>query len=365
MVKSKLVSYFVLVMCVLLGIELMVSLAFAESIFLKDGSIIEGDIVKETDKAMDVKLPDGKKMTIQRKDILRTLVSTSYKTKMYIMKNDKTVVPVYIVEEDNERYVCRKELQSAEEFVVLKEDVMFVSKVAPESIIDEKAKEIAKGKKEYTREQNILWRAPVLRLGYSNISGYTDNELSDAFGEGKTFDIILDFYPWHFRDKKGKGFDIMTRLNFYINEKIGLDPSDPTTQTYAKLFNVSSFSGEYEYHMGFLIANLGLQYSYNFYYGIGIEPYVFGLFQYVIVGENQLEDAGNSGWDMDVVITPSKYGYKLGGGVNIAFASYFGVFVEGVYGYIPMKFNDGKTRNIDGYHIYYGVTWRTSYGLIE
>ncbi|MCX7677873.1 MAG: hypothetical protein N2316_01510 [Spirochaetes bacterium] len=158
-------------------IVLIISFALpliAESILLKDGTVIEGDITKETDMAMYVKLLDAKKITIQRKDVLRTLVNNTYKTKMYITKNDKTVLPVYIVGEDNEKYGCRKELQSADEFVVNKDDVMFISKVAPVSIIDQKAEEIAKGKTEITRKQNIMWRAPLVRLGFSPMYNVDD-----------------------------------------------------------------------------------------------------------------------------------------------------------------------------------------------
>ncbi len=108
------------IVCIILGMGFMSNSAFAESVFLKDGSIIEGDIVKETDKATTVKTKEGKTVTIQRKDILRTLVNESYKTKMYIMKSNKEVLGVYIVEEDNESYTYRTELQSAEEYKINK-----------------------------------------------------------------------------------------------------------------------------------------------------------------------------------------------------------------------------------------------------
>ncbi|HPP95905.1 MAG TPA: hypothetical protein PKX79_11070, partial [Spirochaetota bacterium] len=105
---------------------------FAESIFLKDGKIIEGTITKETDKATEIKTTDGQKLSIARKDILRTLVNTSYKTKMYIMKDDKTVIAVYIVDEDNESYTYRTELQDPNESKIKKDNVLFISKIPPQ-----------------------------------------------------------------------------------------------------------------------------------------------------------------------------------------------------------------------------------------
>ena len=167
---------------------------YAESIFLKDGRIIEGDIIKETDKAMDVKLPDGKKMTIPRKDIIRTLVQDSYKTKMYIMKADKTVLPVYIVEEDNESYTCRIELQSAEEFHINKSEVLFISKLPPQAFIEDEAKKLACTiKKEYTWEQKLKWRAPFLRAGFS-VNSKFDDDIEYLFEDEKPV-LFIDFSP--------------------------------------------------------------------------------------------------------------------------------------------------------------------------
>lgn len=153
-----------------IGVGAAMSIAvplYAESIFLKDGSIIEGEIVRENDRAMDIRLQDGAIKTIQRKDILRTLISTRYKTKMYIMMNDKTVLSAYIVEEDADHYICRTDLQSPDEFSIRKDAVLLLSKTPPQMIIDEKAKQIAAAKTTKTREQNITWRAPLLRVGYA------------------------------------------------------------------------------------------------------------------------------------------------------------------------------------------------------
>jgi hypothetical protein len=88
--------------------------AFSESIFLRDGSIVEGVIQKETDRETRVLKKTGEIVIIPRKNIIRTLVSEDYKTKMYIMKTDGNEIAAYIVEEDNERYICRHELNSPE-----------------------------------------------------------------------------------------------------------------------------------------------------------------------------------------------------------------------------------------------------------
>lgn len=356
------VSLIVIIFAIALSLPL-----FAESIFLKDGSIIEGDIIKETDKAMDVKLPDGKKMTIQRKDVLRTLLSNAYKTKMYIMKNDKTVLPVYIVEEDNDKYVCRKDLYSTDEFVVNKDEVMFISKVAPETIISDKGKE--KKVTSYTREQNITWRAPRLRFGYSNIALYADSDIHDGYEDSRNINFVLDWFPLIWRNEQGSGFDVITRLRFSGNyDEVEL--SDKRTPLISNLYN-ATILGKYDSHLNILFLSGGVRYSYSkYFYGVGIQPYVFGLFQFVVWDDIRIEVSENGGWifpdgTTEKNISPERYGFQIGCGVDIGLTSYFGIFIEGMYGYVPVKFKDGKTRNVDGYYIYYGVTWRTSYGLIE
>ncbi|MCX8124259.1 MAG: hypothetical protein N3F66_08860 [Spirochaetes bacterium] len=349
-------------------IVLIISFAlplFAESIFLKDGTIIEGDIIKETDKAMDVKLLEGKKITIQRKDVLRTLVNNTYKIKMYIMKSNKDILPVYIVEEDNESYTCRKDLLSTDEFKINKADVIFVSKIPPKDFIDEEVQKKAGElgvKKQYTWEKNLKWRAPFLRIGYSNIGTYIDSDINDTYSDSRNINAFIDLFPWRFRNESGNGFDAMVRARFVGNYD-RIDYTDPRTATIMKLYQVV-ISEKYEFKLNIGQICGGVRYGYSMFYGILIQPYVYGLLQlYVFHDEIKIESINSSA--INEQVATSKFGYQVGAGIDFGLTSYVGVFVEGMYSYIEAKFNDKKTRNVDGYYIYYGVTWRTSYGLIE
>lgn len=353
------------IVCIILGMGFMSNSAFAESVFLKDGSIIEGDIVKETDKVTTVKTKEGKTVTIQRKEILRTLVGDSYKTKMYIMKSNKEVVPVYIVEEDNESYTCRIDLQSAEEFSIRKADVLFVSKIPPKDFIDEEVQKKAAElgiKKKYTREENLKWRAPFMRFGYSNIGIYIDSDINDAYSESRNINAFIDIFPWRFRNESGNGFDAMIRARFVGNFD-EINPTDPRTQTFLKLYQVTlDESYESKLNIGQICG--GVRYAYSMYYGVLIQPYVYGLLQlFVFHDEIKIESLNSDA--IDERVSSSKWGYQFGAGVDFGITSHVGLFIEGMYSYIGATFRDGKTRNIDGYYIYYGVTWRTSYGLIE
>lgn len=109
------------------------TMSFAESIFLKDGSIIEGKIIKETDKSATIDLGWGRTKEILRKDVLRIIFDLEYKNKKYIHKKGGDVLAVFIVNENFETYTYRTELLSVNETIIYKLQVDFVSKIKLES----------------------------------------------------------------------------------------------------------------------------------------------------------------------------------------------------------------------------------------
>ncbi|MCX7677872.1 MAG: hypothetical protein N2316_01505 [Spirochaetes bacterium] len=57
-------------------------------------------------------------------------------------------------------------------------------------------------------------------------------------------------------------------------------------------------------------------------------------------------------------------GFQLGAVIDIGIFSYIGIFIEANYGYAKSSFLGGTTYNFDGIAIYFGASYRTSYGLI-
>ncbi|MCP4136319.1 MAG: hypothetical protein GY754_35440 [bacterium] len=108
-------------------ILLCCSSLFAEGIFLKDGSIIEGKIINETDTRMTIRLPNKKTVKLKRRKVLRVTYNTLYKKISYIKKKDRSVLEVYIVNEDNDSYTLREKLNSPAEFQLDRDDVVSVS----------------------------------------------------------------------------------------------------------------------------------------------------------------------------------------------------------------------------------------------
>lgn len=324
-------THLFIVVCAIVFITLVVSPVFAESIFLKDGSIIEGDIVKETDKATTVKTKEGKNVVIPRKDILRTLMHEDYKTKMYIMKSDKSVLQVYIVEEDNENYRCRFELQSPDEFSIKKKDVISVSKVSTDVLIEEKVKEeVKKYKKATTRKEKLQYTAPMFRIGLSPAGKISDKDISDNYETGRHF--IADAF-YRFRAESGSGLDAMFRFRV-----LELSPTNDLIQDSA---NIGSIFFGLRYAFNILVTN-----------AVIVQFYPFALYQFVFHGN--FEDPTGEEYKA------SRHGYQFGAGVDIGLFPTFGIFAEYAIGYVGVDFPD-KTRNTDGQFVYIGASYRTTF----
>ncbi len=103
----------------------------AESIFLKDGSIVEGTITTENHATITVKQYNGKNRAVPRKEILRTLFTNDYKNKFYFQLNGDKLAAGYIVDEDARSYRVRKYLYRPKETIILKSKVISFSKKRP------------------------------------------------------------------------------------------------------------------------------------------------------------------------------------------------------------------------------------------
>ena len=102
---------------------------FAESVFLKDGSIVEGAITAETSTTLTVIMPNKLKTEIPRTEIIRVLQNGDYKKPATIRKKDGTEMTIYIVEERNDAYIARTALTSPNEISIPKQDIQeFVGK---------------------------------------------------------------------------------------------------------------------------------------------------------------------------------------------------------------------------------------------
>lgn len=96
--------------------------AYSQSIFLKNGSIVEGKIVHETDAALTIMLED-EKMSIPRSAVIRIVYDNEYKQRVSIILMDGRTINGHVVEEGKGFYILRKELISTEELRISKKKV--------------------------------------------------------------------------------------------------------------------------------------------------------------------------------------------------------------------------------------------------
>jgi len=110
------------------------SSSYAEFIFLKDGNIIEGKIISDSADSIVLKKKDGNKETISRSVILRTMYANLNMSKLYVQKRDGNSFVAYLVDEDRDDYVFRKEFNQPQEFTVSRKEVLFMSEKNPSAL---------------------------------------------------------------------------------------------------------------------------------------------------------------------------------------------------------------------------------------
>jgi hypothetical protein len=317
---------------------------FAESVFMKDGSIIEGKVIRDSDRAVLVKLADGSDKEIPRKDILRIIFDEEYKNKRYIYKMDGTSLEAFIVEEDKSGYTLRTDLDSAYEFKILKKDVDSISRrkvVSP-------APQVKKA--EPSREENIRSSATRMRLGFGRP---TPNQLQSMNAEAVA--INLDAFWFRTRNADGNGFDFLTRFNLkghsnpqidgvYVKSKFGIDTASGWQSDGGALLQ-----------FGF---GAGARYIQGFYLGGAFwQGYLMAYYQYSLV---DLKLTGSVFPDPNSSTTHhyvNSNGIVGGVGLEIALFTNFGLFTEYTYGYSPAF---STNVNIEGGLLRFGVTLRTS-----
>ncbi|MBN1500550.1 MAG: fibronectin type III domain-containing protein [Spirochaetes bacterium] len=103
----------------------------AEYIFLTDGSIVEGSIITDGENSVTLKMADNKLLKISRNTIMRILYTKLKMWKVYVRKRDGKELVAFMVDENQESYTFRKELNKPEEFVLKREEVLFISEKNP------------------------------------------------------------------------------------------------------------------------------------------------------------------------------------------------------------------------------------------
>ncbi len=131
----------------------------SEYVFLKDGAIIEGRIIAESAAKVTLQKKDNKREVFARDSIMRILYTQLYMGKVYVQKTDGRGVACYMVDEDQETYTFRSEINSPKEFTLRRDQVLFVARRNPSGL---------EGKAETDRIR-LTWLPPYNQVSEYNI----------------------------------------------------------------------------------------------------------------------------------------------------------------------------------------------------
>ncbi len=109
----------------------------AEFVFKKDGSIIKGKILSEDNSGVSFKNEAGITIRINREDVMRVLYSDLYMGKVYVRLTSGEVLEGYQVDEDNDGYIFRKDINKPAEFTILRKKIMFIARTNPTDLTGE------------------------------------------------------------------------------------------------------------------------------------------------------------------------------------------------------------------------------------
>jgi hypothetical protein len=333
----------------------------AESVFLKDGSIIEGRIVKDNAKIVQLTLPDDTTQEIQRSAILRILYHDNYKNRRFLTKTDGSVIEIYIVDEDKQTYTYRTDLANSEEMKISKAEVDSISRTKILTVDDVK-KLISTALKEEkerdtARENTIRKGGAFLRPGIF---------ISENFSSKRKIGGMIDLFPARFVTERGNGLELFARGHYGSYTPTSTDMTKfnftsniPATSTItSKTFSGSKIKylaggGGARLIFGGFLRNLFLS-----------QFYISGDFErakYIVSGNESLSYNYSSYTFSSyhkIKHTYLGYEYSYGIGLELSFLDNLGLFVEAGRHTMVLNGNTkiSKTENI----ISTGITFRSS-----
>jgi hypothetical protein len=99
---------------------------YAEIIYMKDGQIIKGDILREDAAGITVKTKYQTQI-IKKQHISRIMYGDRDLEEVSILKIDGSIIEGYLVDQDNKQVVIRKEKTSKNEIIIKKSDIKQMS----------------------------------------------------------------------------------------------------------------------------------------------------------------------------------------------------------------------------------------------
>lgn len=138
-----------------------------ETIFTRDGRILEGKITEDANAYKTIKTKEGEQK-IPRREILRVLYSEDYKTKVHIYLKVGSPLEGHVVDDKGLFLVIRPDLEKREEIQVARSNVVMIS---TNPLTEEDLRKRRKRKKTERKEVKGFTRNLGLRVGTSTRFG--------------------------------------------------------------------------------------------------------------------------------------------------------------------------------------------------
>ncbi len=98
----------------------------AESVFLKDGSIVAGTVISDSVASIRIRTKNKEIKDIPRSNILRLIYAKLKEGRLFVEKRDGDSFEGYLVDEDGETYTFRMDLYKPAEFTLTKNEVLYM-----------------------------------------------------------------------------------------------------------------------------------------------------------------------------------------------------------------------------------------------
>ena len=213
----------ILVTCILA--LCMTTALFGETIFTRDGRILEGTITEETNAYKIIKTKEGEQR-IPRRQILRVLYSEEYRAKVHIYLKVGSPIEGHVVEETGFYLYVRPDLEKREEVQVAKANIVMIS---TNPLTKEDLTKRRKRKKMERKEVKGFTRNLGLRVGTSVRFGeiFTDRPVEPL----KTWNWETVFFQLYFYD------------HWYEFNLTYQPPMKPGTQNYNEIEDAYGIEG--------------------------------------------------------------------------------------------------------------------------
>mgnify|MGYP002153777191 CR=1 FL=1 len=113
--------------------------AAGESVFLKDGSIVEGRMIARDGNEVTLVMPNKVKVSIPAGEVIRIADNDDYRKPVALIMKDGTVRRGHIVAEDDRAITLRARLDSADERVISRDSIADVKRGADAVALQDKS----------------------------------------------------------------------------------------------------------------------------------------------------------------------------------------------------------------------------------